>query len=145
MKPDETRKANGKCPKCGDKVTVGVMHRVEELADRPEGALPQGMPPFKSIIPLGEIIGEVEGVGANSKRVAQKYMHMLTTFGDEYTILTKTPIEDIKNTSKILADAIRKMRAGELDINPGYDGEYGKVSIFTKEERERLSGQKSLF
>ena len=102
--------------------------------------------PFENLIPLPEIIGSVLQVGPTSKRVQTVYEQMLSTHGAELKILRELPIEEIaKTTDPLIAEGIRRMREGEVHIAPGYDGVYGKIQVFTDEDRARLSGQESLF
>ncbi len=130
LTPEETVKHNCLCPACGKKVTVGVMHRVNKLADRKNGSQ-KGFPGFHSIIPLPEIISEVVKVGVNSKRVNNEYMKLLEALGNEFDILMNVPLKDIGNAgSPLLMEAVSKMRKGDIYIAPGYDGEFGKIKIF---------------
>ena len=134
------------CPVCGRKLTVGVLHRVEKLADRAEGDRPDIAMPFENLIPLPEIIGSVLQVGPTSKRVQTVYEQMLATHGAELKILRELPIEKIAQTGDpLIAEGIRRMREGEVHIAPGYDGVYGKIQVFSDEDRARLSGQEMLF
>ena len=142
----QTLDANEICPVCGRKLTVGVLHRVEKLADRAEGDRPDIAMPFENLIPLPEIIGSVLQVGPTSKRVQTVYEQMLSTHGAELKILRELPIEKSqKTTDPLIAEGIRRMREGEVHIAPGYDGVYGKIQVFSEEDRARLSGQESLF
>ena len=145
-KPVQTLDANEICPVCGRKLTVGVLHRVEKLADRAEGDRPDVAMPYENLIPLPEIIGSVLQVGPTSKRVQSVYEQMLATHGAELKILRELPIEEIAKTGDpLIAEGIRRMREGEVHIDPGYDGVYGKIQVFSDEDRARLSGQESLF
>ncbi|MDE2797402.1 MAG: UvrD-helicase domain-containing protein [Gemmatimonadota bacterium] len=145
-KPVQTLDADGICPVCGRKLTVGVLHRVEKLADRAEGDRPNVAMPFENLIPLPEIIGSVLQVGPTSKRVQSVYEQMLATHGAELKILRELPIEEIAKTGDpLIAEGIRRMREGTVHIDPGYDGVYGKIQVFSDEDRARLSGQESLF
>jgi uncharacterized protein (TIGR00375 family) len=131
LSPRETIKHNYLCPVCGKKVTVGVLHRVERLADRKEGFRPKGALPFYSIIPLPEIIAEIKKVGVNSKAVREEYFRLLDRLGNEFRILLDTPLGDIERVaSPSLREAIERMRSGNVHITPGFDGEYGRVRIF---------------
>lgn len=131
LTPGETIRHNYLCPACGKKVTVGVMHRVEKLADRPEDYKPKGGPAFHSIVPLPEIISETLKVGVSSKKVNSAYLDLLNKLGNEFNILMNVPLNDIaKAGSPLLREAISKMRTGDIHIAPGYDGEFGKVKIF---------------
>ena len=145
-KPAQTLDADEICPVCGRKLTVGVLHRVEKLADRAEGARPDVAMPFENLIPLPEIIGSVLQVGPTSKRVQTVYEQMLATHGAELKILRQLPIEEIAKTGDpLIAEGIRRMREGTVHIDPGYDGVYGKIQVFSDEDRAFLSGQESLF
>ena len=145
-KPAQTLDADGICPVCNRKLTVGVLHRVEKLADRAEGDRPEVAMPFENLIPLPEIIGSVLQVGPTSKRVQTVYEQMLATHGAELKILRQLPIAEIAKTGDpLIAEGIRRMREGEVHIDPGYDGVYGKIQVFSDEDRARLSGQESLF
>jgi len=146
LPPKETLRYNGICPACGKKLTIGVMHRVEKLADRVEGFRPADKPPFYSIIPLPEIIAEALNVGPMSKKVDAMYQGLLGSIGNEFSILMDAPLTDIGTASSPrLADAIEKMRAGDVSIAPGYDGQFGKISIFRKFEKTGPKGQAPLF
>ena len=129
--PPTTRAHNEICPVCGKPVTVGVMHRVEALADRPEGFRPAGPHPFYSLIPLPELLGEVYGVGASSKQVQAEYFKLLVGLGSELSILRERPLDDItKIGGERLAEGIGRMRRGEVIAQPGYDGEFGVIRVF---------------
>jgi uncharacterized protein (TIGR00375 family) len=129
--PKESIRRNNLCPVCGKRVTIGVMHRVESLADRKEGFRPEGAPPFHSVIPLHEIIAETLKFGVSSKAVRNEYEKVVGELGSELGILLDTPVEDIEAAGSVrLRQAIEKMRLGEVSISPGYDGEYGKIKIF---------------
>jgi uncharacterized protein (TIGR00375 family) len=146
LTPAETVAHNFLCPVCGKKVTVGVMHRVEKLADRNEGFRPAGAPGYYSVIPLSEIIAETLKVGANSKAVAKQYFSLLETLGNEFKILMDCPVADIKKAgTPEIAKAVSRMRKGEVNIEPGFDGEYGKIRIFEKVKRKDVKGQAPLF
>ncbi len=145
-KPAQTLDADGVCPVCNRKLTVGVLHRVAKLADRAEGDRPEVAMPFENLIPLPEIIGSVLQVGPTSKRVQAVYEQMLATHGAELKILRQLPIEEIAKTGDpLLAEGIRRMREGTVHIAPGYDGVYGKIQVFSDEDRALISGQESLF
>jgi uncharacterized protein (TIGR00375 family) len=145
--PQETKAHNNKCPKCGKPVTVGVMNRVEQLADRPEGFKPDNAIPFKSLIPLDEIIADAKGVAKTSVSVEREYRAVLPKFGTEFDILLKAPKEELlKGLPPRVAEGVIKVREGKVDIKAGFDGEYGIISIFGEEEKQKKDEQQlSLF
>jgi DNA helicase-2/ATP-dependent DNA helicase PcrA len=129
---------------CGKPVTVGVLHRIEVLADRDEGEKPSYVHPYRSIIPLPEILSEVHRVGVNSKRVRQHYETLLTKLGPELFILQEASLEDISQVGgPLLAEGVRRMRHGEIQVDAGFDGEYGVVKLFDDQERDLFAGQLS--
>ncbi len=137
--PPTTNAHNGLCSVCGKPVTVGTLHRIEELADRPVGYRPAQTHPFESLIPLPEILSEIEGVGPASKRVQREYFRLLEQLGSELAILRQIPLEDIDAAGgPLLAEAIRRMRAGDVQAQGGYDGEYGVIRLF-RDEADRLA------
>ncbi|HVO67723.1 MAG TPA: endonuclease Q family protein [Syntrophales bacterium] len=137
--PKETVKHNYLCPVCGKKVTLGVMHRIEILADKKMGFKPKGSPPFYSIIPLNEIIAETHEVGVTSMTVKKEYIKLLQDLGSEFKILMDVPLKDISDAgSHTLQEAISRVRAGHVHIKPGFDGEYGKIKIFGSSPERRL-------
>ncbi len=145
LSPKETRRYDFLCPVCGRKVTVGVMHRVEKLADREEGFTLPDAPPFSSIIPLPEIIAEGLKCGVNTKKVSAAYFSLLEELGNEFKILMDVPLDDIERAgTPLLREAVSRMRAGNVHIAPGYDGEYGKNRIFEEVERRENKGQLKL-
>jgi ATP-dependent DNA helicase UvrD/PcrA len=144
MGPEETIANDGNCPECGKKVTVGVMHRVKLLSDRKNGFKPDKAFNFESIVPLVEILSEINGVGVNSKKVSRAYFDLLERFGNELNILRNFPLTELKQAGDhILAHAIDNMRKGKVSINPGYDGEYGTVKVL--EPGKKQQNQLSLF
>ena len=145
--PEETKKLNKLCPTCGKPVTVGVMYRVDELADRPAGApAPAGAIPFKSMVPLDEIIAAAFGVGTASKRVKEEYQRLVEKIGSEFRVLIDASDADLKAaTAPEVAEGILRVREGRLRIEPGYDGEYGHVKIFERGERVAAAPQAALF
>ncbi|MBC8317958.1 MAG: DNA helicase UvrD [Desulfobulbaceae bacterium] len=145
LTPKQTRELNGICPTCGKPVTIGVSHRVMELADRDAPVYPEGDPGFKSLIPLQEILSEVIGIGPNTKGVLNQYQKIINTFGSEFNILLKTPEEDIKQSSPILAEAIARLRNNQVIRKAGFDGEFGTIHVFKPGELSSLSGQDPLF
>ena len=144
--PEEAEGLRGLCPKCGKPLTYGVLHRVRDLADRPAGARPPAAKPFESLIALPEVLAEVMQVGAASKKLQQRYFRLLEVLGPELEILRRVPLETLaREGGVLLAHALDQMRRGEVHIAGGYDGEYGKISLFTPEERRRLQGQGAFF
>ena len=143
--PAETKSHNFICPVCGRPLTVGVMHRVESLADRPEGFTPQDAIPAKHLIPLTEIIAAALSQGVNTKAVEGEYQRLISRLGSELDILLNVPEEEVTRlASSRLARGIKRMREGRLQIVPGYDGVFGKINIFVEEEKEEPR-QKELF
>ncbi len=138
--PKTTIAHQGICPVCGKPVTVGVMHRVEELADRPEGVPKPNALPYYSLIPLPEILSELLKVGAGSKRVQKEYERLLSRLGPELAILMDLPLEEIAHEGgERLAEGIGRMRRGEVTVIPGYDGEYGVIRVFEEEETRSIT------
>jgi DNA helicase II / ATP-dependent DNA helicase PcrA len=131
MEPAETRAHQGLCPECRKPLTVGVRHRVSELADRPAGQRPDTAGEFFSIVPLPEIMGEILGVGPKSKAVGAAVDDVVRVLGPELAILLELPIDEISRAkSPLLTEAISRLRAGQVIRDPGYDGEYGTISLF---------------
>ncbi|MDD5465595.1 MAG: endonuclease Q family protein [Candidatus Omnitrophica bacterium] len=147
MSPQETREHNGKCPKCGKPVTVGVVNRVEKLADRPEGFKPENAIPFKNLIPFAEIIAEAKGIGKASINVERDYRGYLAKFGTEFNILLEASKEELlKSLPPKVVEGILRVRAGKVNIKAGFDGEYGIISIFDDHgQQEKSEEQLSLF
>ncbi|KPJ97472.1 MAG: DNA helicase UvrD, partial [Nitrospira bacterium SG8_35_4] len=134
LSPRDTIMHDYLCPVCGKKMTIGVMHRVEKLADREDGFKPEGAPGFTSIIPLAELISETVKVGITSKKVSTLYHRVLDNIGSEFTVLLDASPDDIETAgSSLLKQAIVRMRKGDIHIAPGYDGEFGRVKIFKDE------------
>ena len=139
LSPKETEENGGICPVCGKKVTLGVSYRVEVLADREPGARPEHALPFESHIPLPEIISEVVSKGVNTKTVSRSFESLLSKLGSELDILRAVPVEDIEHTGGgILREAIERVRNGKVNIDAGYDGEFGVVKLFTPKERDQF-------
>ena len=144
--PPDTLAHENRCIVCGRPVTVGVMHRVEKLADRGEGGRPERVHPFHSLVPLPEILAELNGVGAGSKRVTQEYFRLLGRLGPELTILLDAPLESIEAAGGLmLAQGIDRMRRGQVLAIGGYDGEFGVVKLFSGAAAEAADPQITLF
>ncbi len=139
MEPAETREHGGLCPECGKPLTVGVLSRVEELADRPEGARVPGAADFRSLVPLPEIMSEILGVGPKSKKVLGEIDKLTAAFGPELTILDEVPVDDLGRNSTLLGEAITRLRRGEVIRDAGYDGEYGVIRLFEPDELKKAS------
>ena len=133
-----TKNNNNLCSVFRKKVTTGVMHRVDMLADREEGFKPKNFPTFKCLIPLAEIISEAIEVGVNSKAVQREYMKLVSALGNEMKILQDENIEKIKSVSSSkIGDGIDRVRKRNISINPGYDGEYGTIKVFGSVEKKK--------
>ena len=144
--PEETREYRGFCPTCGKELTVGVMHRVCALADRPEGARSPNAKPFRSLIPLAEVLAEIHRVGPGSRKVADAYEKLVRDLGPELFILEQAPVQEIQKAgSALLAEGIARMRQGRVHRRAGYDGEYGVIRLFTDDELARRDGVSLLF
>lgn len=147
LSPKETKKYNGICPVCGKPMTIGVMSRVEELADREENFTPKDYIPFKSLVPLQEVIAESLGKGKVAKIVGEEYEKLVSKGGNEFKVLLDLSEAELKEiTLSKIAEGIMKVRRKELFVLPGYDGEYGTVKIFSEVEKiDPPLAQKSLF
>lgn len=146
MNPSESKKHNSRCPKCSKPVTLGVLYRVEELADRDDGFIPKERVPFKNMVPLDQIIADALGMGTNTKAVWNKYKELIDYFHNEFYVQFKASEEQLRSiTIPEISEAIIRVRNGKLHIAPGYDGEFGKIEIFTAEERSSISKQAVLF
>jgi uncharacterized protein (TIGR00375 family) len=144
--PAETRAAAGICPVCGGKLTVGVLHRVEALADREEKFIPPQAPHYESLVPLREVIAASTGLTTASMKVKEKYADLLCNLGPELFILREAPLSDIAlKAGPLVAEGIRRLRLGEVEVAPGYDGEYGKIKILDKAAIDLISGQLGFF
>ncbi|MGC5331589.1 UvrD-helicase domain-containing protein [Micromonospora sp. DT62] len=146
--PERTRAADGRCPECGKPLTVGVLSRIEELADRPSGHLPAHAPKVTHLVPLAEVLGEINKVGARSKKVEGKLHELIAALGPELEILTSTPLDEIGRVGgELLAEGIGRLRRGDVRRVPGYDGEYGVITLFDPAELGGNAGgaQETLF
>ena len=144
MEPEESIKHHNICPVCGRELTIGVLNRVEELADRPEGFTPEGAVPFKTLIPLAELMAAVYGTQAYSKRVWEESTKLMKEFGSELNVLLEAPEEKLKLlVNEKMVDIIIKNRNGTVRVQPGYDGEYG-YPIVEGSEKKSSKMQSSL-
>jgi uncharacterized protein (TIGR00375 family) len=144
--PATTLKHSGLCPVCSKPLTLGVLHRVEELADHNEGRRPPRHAPYHSVIQLTDILSEVMQVGPKSKKVTRAYQNTLYQLGSEFNILQNLDTAEIEKAGiPLLAEAVRRMRHQEISVIPGFDGQYGRIQIFKERERAALLGQQSLF
>ncbi len=132
--PSKTNKHDAICPKCGKRLTVGVLNRVYQLASRKAGHHPKGVKPFFYVIPLRDILSHILNRGKNTKTVEGEYHKIINKFGSELNIALDIKIEDLKQHSYIFAESISRIRSNKVHITPGYDGVYGKINIFTEGE-----------
>ena len=136
--PWQTRELDGTCPECHKPLTVGVLHRVAELADRPDGYRPKGAAGFNNLVQLPQILGEILSVGPRSKTVNSLIDRLVADFGPELSILQQTPVDDLARIGgSALGEAISRLRRGEVTREAGYDGEYGVVRLFGPGELAR--------
>jgi len=134
--PEESKKRNNLCPICSKPLTIGVLNRVEKLADRPQGYKPENALPFYSLLPLHELISLIVGNAMSSKKVWVEYDSLINKFGNEFEILMNTPEEDLRKAcDEKLASLILKNRIGKVKVEPGFDGEYGQAVL---EEQKKL-------
>ena len=146
LTPSETKEYGGICPVCKKKITIGVQHRVEQLADRPEDYLRPDAKPFESLVPLPEVIAASTGMSAGGKKVNAQFEKMLSELGPEFSILREVPLEDIRHSAgACVEEGIRRLRRGEVRRDPGYDGEYGKIHLIEKDEMDIINGQMTFF
>lgn len=143
--PAQSKESKNRCPKCNRALTIGVLNRVEQLADRPQGSVPDNAIPYKNLVPLDEIISEAKGVGKASKAVMNEYRSLISKFGTEFEILLHADEKNLRsNISERIAEGIIRVRNGNVNISPGFDGEYGKIKIFGEEELQKEQSQAQL-
>jgi DNA helicase II / ATP-dependent DNA helicase PcrA len=130
LEPAEARRARMRCPVCGRRLTMGVLQRVEDLADRPAGVRPAGAAGWRNLLALDELVAGVTGVGPTSKTVRRTIDAMVELLGPELPILERLPLEAIDKAGfSAVAEAIGKVRRGEVVRDPGFDGQYGSIRV----------------
>lgn len=139
--PQQSAASKGICPHCGRPLTIGVLNRVETLADRPAPQKPAGAAGFQYIIPLPEILSEIHGTAPESKKVQQAFSTTISQFGNEFDLLNEIPVADISRYDATLAEAIHRMRRQQVIRIPGYDGVYGSIQLFKKDEHHSPQSQ----
>ncbi len=141
LDPVETRRLDGVCPSCGKPLTVGVLHRIDTLADRPAGQRPDGAAEFRNLVPLPEIVGEINSVGPKSRTVDGKVVSLIAELGPELDILTRIPVDEVARVGGVeLGEAIARLRRGQVIRESGYDGEYGTIRLFAPGELDSTDG-----
>src|SRR5260370_6685088 len=141
--PGQSKSHDEMCPQCEKPLTIGVLHRVAELADRSAGRRPDGAADYANMISLPEIIGEIRATGPKSKRVIIEVDRLVAALGPELAILRDTDLAEISRVGgSLLGEAIGRLRRGEVTKQAGYDGEYGVIRLFQTEE---LAGGGALF
>lgn len=139
LSPVEAEMHKGICPVCGGRLTNGVSHRIERLSDRPEGFVREKSKVFESLVPLQEVIGAALGRSATSVKVQKEYENMLSKLGAELEILRTVQLQEIERISgDSIGEGIRRLRQGKVERTPGFDGEYGTIKLFSKEELDSL-------
>jgi uncharacterized protein (TIGR00375 family) len=146
MNPSESSKTGGICPVCRHPLTIGVLNRVEGLADRPEGYVPDGSVPFKTLLPLSEIIAAARGTEQlYSKSVWSVYERLIEKFGSEFNVLLGVAEETLKGSAGgRIAEVVVGIREGRIHVSPGYDGVYGRISLNGKDREKNRNPQSSL-
>jgi len=135
LSPQESKKHNNVCPQCGGRLTIGVMHRLDDLADREYGFEPEGSIPFYNLIPLEEIIAESLGKSRGTETVSREYHRIISHYGNEIRLLLDIPSEDLNKLPSQIKESILRVREGKVEICPGYDGVYGRIKIFAEGEK----------
>ncbi|PTN32733.1 UvrD-helicase domain-containing protein [Desulfonatronum sp. SC1] len=145
LSPDEAMARGNVCPVCGQPLTLGVLHRVRELADRDQPHKPPNQPGFQSLVPLVELISEVLGKGPATKTVRREYAAMVAACGSELDILGELPLDEVARRRPVLAESLHRMRQGRVLRRSGYDGHYGTISMFTPQEQRELRRGRAFF
>ena len=149
LSPEQAKKYNNICPVCRKPLTLGVMHRINDLADREEGFVPKGSVPFVHAIPLREIIAFVTGKGEGTSYVEDAYKRLVSKFGTERDVLLKTDLQSLKAEDEKVGEAIGKVRSGRVYIKPGYDGVFGVIDVLSDSNtstpaKKQSQGQRSM-
>jgi len=143
--PKETKRLKGICPVCGKPLTIGVLNRIEDLADREEGKESPLAVPYRSIVPLDELIGDVLDVGPSSKKVRNVYDTLVADGRSEFGVLLDVPASELGRVADAdMVEAILRMRRGQVSVRPGYDGEYGVISV-TNASKKKPTQQSLVF
>lgn len=140
LEPSESIKRNNICPVCGKPLTIGVLHRVEELADRPEGHKPENAIPFRKILPLAEIIAGKYRTSPLSKKAVEIESRFIEKFGSELNALLEADEQELAKVNPEMACLIMKNREEKIEVIPGYDGVYG-IPLINGDEREIMKSR----
>lgn len=144
LNPGEAKAKNNICPVCHRPLTIGVLHRVDDLADRPQGFIPENSIPFKNLIPLEEVIADTIGIGVGTRGVSEKYFALIREHRNEFAILLNVDAENLLHaTTPLIAQAIINARLGKVEVIPGYDGVYGKIKVQSHKVKKKI--QERLF
>jgi uncharacterized protein (TIGR00375 family) len=144
LSPEESKRYNNLCPKCRRRLTIGVLHRIEELADREEGARPASGKPYVHAVPLLEVIAGVSGMGVNTKRVRETYDRLIRAFGSEMGVLLKCDADSLEGVDEGLGNAISRIRDEKVNVIPGYDGVFGIVDIKGTANKKTSGSQRTM-
>ena len=144
LSPEQSKKYNGICPVCRRRLTIGVMHRVDDLADRPEGYAPKASQSYLHVVPLIEIISSVIGKGQATAQAMGIYSSIIKKFGNEMNALINASPEDLKAADREVGNAIERVREQRIKVTPGYDGVFGIVELFKDASPQKPNGQKTI-